>query len=494
MNRKPVDAQQLQDELTLLRVLSGEYEDPLFVRPAGSQDRLLLIRPKVASRVLERRVRGSVSVADEAVAEVLEAETALLAKPMRWQLSDIILRVDGATSVEGRQKILDRMVAIRAEFVGGESFDQVARRESESSTRLRGGNLGMVSLDELSPEVAEIVTGMGEGDLSPVIEIDVGFVLLRCNKVFDAEEPDLELARAKIERRLRGQAATDVWEGLTQRLLAGAKLHVGQDWLKDREAGSAGVAGYEVGGAQRSLTADQLQVFLRTRREGRPLAAIPKEELVAGITERVLLDLREHEAVARGLMDAEIEETIRWKEVELQARTALDVRVDEVVVPPTEEQLMEVYSRRKDKLIEPEMRHLRSVRIDIEDDRPRSFYESVRRLGTRAALGETTLGEVADELGCEIVDQGWLATNDVWRLGRVADDAIKKLKVGGATPAVQEGQKLLIFELVGRREERILSFEETREMLRLEILRRKRLQAEETIRQQILTEQRHESP
>jgi len=494
MNRKPVGEDQLAEELTLLRVLSGEYDDPSFEPSPGTAERLSLIRFEVASRALERGVRGSVKVSEESVTAVFEAEKTALAKPKRWHLFDIILRFEEGASDEARRAVLDRLESIRREIVGGAPFDVVARRESESSTRLRGGNLGMVSLSELAPNLAEVVAGLGEGDLSPVIELDSGLVLLRCTKVFEAEEPDVEQVRAKIERRLRGEAAKEALEALTQRLLAGAKLRVETEWLKQRQGGVVAVAEFSVGDVRYSLTADQLVVYLRTRHEVRPLTEIQEEELVALIEDRVLLELREHEAVARGLFDAEVEETVRWKERELEARAVLDARVDVELAPPAEEQLRKAYERRKDQLIEPEMRHLRMIRIDIESNRLRSYYESVRELGIRAASGEASLEEVARKLDGEVVDLGWLAPNDVWRMGRVVNDAVGKLEVGGVTQAIQEGRVLLIVELAGRRDERILSFEETREMLLGEIMKRKRLQTEEAIRQQILSENRHESP
>ena len=494
MNRHPADEEQIRDELVLLRVLSGEFRDPAFEPTAEVEERLALIRLEVATRALQRAVRGSVTVTEEAVAGVFEAEKASLAKPKRWQLADIMLRAPASASDQARGSIRERMDAIRREIVEGVPFDEAARRVSESSSSVRGGNLGVVALDELSPEVAAVVAGLGDGDLSPVVEVDAGFVLLRCSKVFEAETPDLGEVREEIESRLRGEAAASAWQELTRKLLDGADLRVDPHRPEGRATGSNAVATYRVGEERRSLTADRLEVFLRARREGRPLSAIPRDELVESVPARVLLDLCGHEAVVRRLVDVELEETIRWKELELEARIALDVRVDELVSVPTEEEIREVYATRREQLVEPEMRHLRMIRIAIDHERPRSFYESVQRVGTRAASGEVSLEEAADELGSEIVDLGWLAPNDVWRLGRAVDQAVAGLEVGGVTPVVQEGKGLFIVGLAGRRDRRILSFEESREMLLTDMLRRRRLQAEEAIRQQILADNRQEAP
>src|SRR4029077_9458696 len=99
-------------------------------------------------------------------------------------------------------------------------FARLAREESESETRLLGGSAGAVSLDQVSPEVARVVSGLAKGDISPLIETRDGLSLLRCVGIIEAQPPSVERARRIVSLRLGGERFERAWAGLSSRLAA----------------------------------------------------------------------------------------------------------------------------------------------------------------------------------------------------------------------------------------------------------------------------------
>lgn len=77
-------------------------------------------------------------------------------------------------------------------------FASLARQHSECPTALEGGKLGVVKRGQLYPELEAMLFGMDEGEISEVVESEVGFHILWCEKVVRAKSIPLSKARPRI--------------------------------------------------------------------------------------------------------------------------------------------------------------------------------------------------------------------------------------------------------------------------------------------------------
>lgn len=68
---------------------------------------------------------------------------------------------------------------LREDLRQGEDFAYLAQVYSDGPASLRGGNLGIISLDKVMPEVADAIRALRIGEVSEPVETAYGFHLLR---------------------------------------------------------------------------------------------------------------------------------------------------------------------------------------------------------------------------------------------------------------------------------------------------------------------------
>jgi tetratricopeptide (TPR) repeat protein len=95
------------------------------------------------------------------------------ARPAQVTPSDeVTLRVIVVDSAEQAQRIVARLN-------GGEDFIALARAESIDPTAGAGGFLGRVTRSTLPPVLRDALVGVAPGQLSPVVQIPIGFAILK---------------------------------------------------------------------------------------------------------------------------------------------------------------------------------------------------------------------------------------------------------------------------------------------------------------------------
>lgn len=115
----------------------------------------------------------------------------------------ILLRLDrGAASDSAAVRFLR---SLRERILAGESFADLARQYSEDDeTKPLGGDLGLLTLDQLEPEFAEVVDQLQEGQISQPHRISLkntyGFQIVHARKKIPAHVMNLEDDYRRIEQ------------------------------------------------------------------------------------------------------------------------------------------------------------------------------------------------------------------------------------------------------------------------------------------------------
>ena len=431
------------EEIVILRTLAGRLDARLAGRPDAGQEpstaaeldrREEQLAAELAGRRLEQRLGELETPSEAAVRADFAARRESLRHPRLWRLSDIFKTVPRTASQAERDAAREEMGGLRARLVAGESFADLARAESDSSTRERGGAAGFVALDDLHPELARVVAALQPGDLSPVVELPGGFVLLLCGGIDPEREANFDEERAGIVQRLRAERVRERRATIEAEIAAGLPP-------------TPGVA--------RSARLDA---------EARRLGWTPDAD------DRILT---------------------HWKRLALRAQMAADLAVAERVTEPAAAEIAAAWAAPRAGWIEPRKRHLRALTLAIDRGRDAATYERFLAAGRELAAGkpaeralETAQSSVAPLARLE--ELGWLTDDEVWSLGRNADAAIRALDVGRLSPAVQEGRSLRIFELLGERPERRKTLAEATPEIRGALITERRRQAIEMIRREIL--------
>ncbi|MDP6066462.1 MAG: peptidylprolyl isomerase [Alphaproteobacteria bacterium] len=283
------------------RIPKGRFADFVAARRISIDAVVAQIKAEIAwTKVVNRRLRPTIQISDEEIAEVLERYRASAGKEERRVL-EIFLAVDQAKQQENVRRAARRLVE---QVRGGADFQVLARQFSQGATAAQGGDVGWILEGQLAPELEAALRALKLGGISQPIEAPGGFyiLLLRQKRVRGGVDPlavkvrlkqiVLSLppeARASVVKRQQSRAralAADISScgelAATARRHGVAKpgdlgqLHIGE--LPDRFR--TVVSGLAVGQASPPLrTPDGLHVLVICART-EPKAALPDRDTI----------------------------------------------------------------------------------------------------------------------------------------------------------------------------------------------------------------------
>jgi peptidyl-prolyl cis-trans isomerase C len=85
-------------------------------------------------------------------------------------------------------------------------FAELALKHSECPTSLQGGVLGLVPRGKLYPELDAVLFKIKAGEVSEIVESEIGFHLVMCKQIQKAETLSLQKATPKIRQIMRDRS------------------------------------------------------------------------------------------------------------------------------------------------------------------------------------------------------------------------------------------------------------------------------------------------
>lgn len=461
-----LDARAQAEEMVVQLTLARRFDATPSASSPEARIRIQQLEWRLAERALRQHVLAAAAPSERELTAAYRTRLPALRQPRRWGLEDIFKAFPRDATEAQKAATRAALRGARERIVGGASFADVARAESESSTRLRGGAMGFVTLDRLAPALARVVADLHPGDLSPLVELPAGVVVVRCASFVDAHEPTFAEARDSLTVSLRNERFEVLW----------------------RETGERAVAALDP--RDRKPSAAEIRAFA----EDHIGKGEPTPDETAADPARGLIALVAHARAAERLgltRTADNALVLRWRTIELKAQLQANESTRALIVEPTETELRDAFAAQAAGWNEPRKQRLRLLKVSVRQDLPAAFYERVRSLGRELAASGGSLEAAAAALApqAEIKDLGWLTDGDVWQLGVNIDAAVQELKPGAFSSAVQEGPSLVILQLQERRPERRLDFEEARPHVRAALLDRRRREAGQRLRAQTLAQQ-----
>lgn len=141
--------------------------------------------------------------------------------PERRAARHILITVNDDYPENRRDAARARIERIAADLKGHvDQFGELASRHSECPSATQNGSLGLMTPGQLFPALDKGLFGLAAGDVSGVLESDLGFHLLLCERIEPARSVDFDQAREKIrsvlEQRRRRETQKDWITSLRQ--------------------------------------------------------------------------------------------------------------------------------------------------------------------------------------------------------------------------------------------------------------------------------------
>jgi peptidyl-prolyl cis-trans isomerase SurA len=127
------------------------------------------------SKLVNRRVRRTVTISDEDIDNELQLMRDNIGKP-EYLLSEIFLSVDNPSE---DQRVRDDATELVAQIRSGADFDSMVNQFSEGVTANRGGGVGWVNVAQLSPNIVSVIETMEAGKISDPIATGGGYLIVQ---------------------------------------------------------------------------------------------------------------------------------------------------------------------------------------------------------------------------------------------------------------------------------------------------------------------------
>jgi peptidyl-prolyl cis-trans isomerase SurA len=151
--------------------------------------------------VIQREVGSHIQVTPDEIKAYYDEHQEELVQLEGVTLQQILISTEGKPAEELpplRQKAEEVLAKARA----GSDFSQLARENSDDSSAGRGGNIGFIEADSLSPDITAAIASLEKDGISEIIETRYGLMILKLLSRTKGGVPPLVEAESRIHERL----------------------------------------------------------------------------------------------------------------------------------------------------------------------------------------------------------------------------------------------------------------------------------------------------
>jgi parvulin-like peptidyl-prolyl isomerase len=177
-------------------------------------------------KAYERIVLPTCTVSEIDAAAYYRDNRARFMMPEQVRASLITVAVDAAAPAADWKRARQKAEAIARQVASGAPFEALAREHSADPSKAKGGDLGFVHRGQLIEEFEQALSGLGAGQVSPVVQTIYGFHLLRLVEIRPAVQKTLADVQATIMRDLTETRCKEASLAWSKRLRAAARVQI----------------------------------------------------------------------------------------------------------------------------------------------------------------------------------------------------------------------------------------------------------------------------
>jgi peptidyl-prolyl cis-trans isomerase SurA len=152
------------------------------------------------SKLVNFEVRSKIIITKEDIASYYESHKDVYQGKKKYHFRNILMKAPAED--DKKIEVKEKMEIILARLKAGEPFEKLAEKYSELPSAAKGGDLGVFEYDVLSPQLKEAIKGLNTGDVTPVLDTDLGYQIFFIQEIVEPESKSLEEALPEIEENL----------------------------------------------------------------------------------------------------------------------------------------------------------------------------------------------------------------------------------------------------------------------------------------------------
>ena len=165
-----------------------------------------LERQMIRQRVEQNEVLGKIGVSDSEAKSYYDSHLNEFTTPPAVTLREILVSIPGdsrGVNVFAEESAKAKAESIRARVTsGGEDFAKVAAAVSDSPSKANGGQIGPLSVTDISPDLRKTIEGLKPGDVTELIRAARGYQILQLVARTETHTLPFDQAREQISERV----------------------------------------------------------------------------------------------------------------------------------------------------------------------------------------------------------------------------------------------------------------------------------------------------
>lgn len=174
-----VDEAEVDDAIADIAARNGATLDEIAAQLAGSGVDIETLRHQIRSEIawqilVSGRYRSRVRISDAQIETALERLVQSAQEP-QYRLGEILIEIPSAASED---EAISRLQLIYDQLNQGVPFPSVANQFSDAPSSAAGGDSGWLSLDQMRPQISQVVSQLQPGQISNPIRVPGGFMIV----------------------------------------------------------------------------------------------------------------------------------------------------------------------------------------------------------------------------------------------------------------------------------------------------------------------------
>ena len=161
------------------------------------------------AKLVNLNVKSKIVITKEDIKAYYEKHLDQYGGKQKYHLRNIIMRAPELSDSDKRLEIKAKMDEIYEKLKAGQSFEDLAKKYSQSPAASDGGDLGLFEFDALSPKLQKALKNIKPGGFTPVLNTDQGFQIFFLQKIVKTSGKPLEAVSSEIENILYDKITDD---------------------------------------------------------------------------------------------------------------------------------------------------------------------------------------------------------------------------------------------------------------------------------------------
>ena len=162
------------------------------------------LRKELKEQLLRRKlvnleVKSKIVVTQENIKSYFESHPEKYAGEKKYQLWNMYVSISSAATDAEKRSALNKMQVILDKLKQGHNFEALASDEALTQLQIKGGELGLFLIKELSPQLQKVVEDMKTGEYSSILDSGFGYQIIYVQKIIDTTIKSLAQAEKEIE-------------------------------------------------------------------------------------------------------------------------------------------------------------------------------------------------------------------------------------------------------------------------------------------------------